>query len=72
MRVLCYVEIRQRKTNTVSSHVYVESKKPKKKTKKKNPQNQKSSQRRLVARSESWRWAKWVQGIKGYTLPVVK
>ena len=43
MRVLCYVEIRQRKTNTVSSHVYVESKKPKKKKKKKqNPKTKKA------------------------------
>ena len=31
------------------------------------------SENRLVgARSESWRWAKWVKGIKGHTLPVVK
>ena len=52
MRALCYVEIRQRKTNTVSSHVYVESKKTNKQKTNKKPQNQKSSQRRLVARSE--------------------
>ena len=41
LRVLCYVEIRQRKTDTVSSHVYVESKKPKKN----QTPNQKSSHR---------------------------